>query len=551
MNIKHLALSASLIGLAAMGNAFAQSINVTVDGEVVPFAGQPPIEQDGSVLVPLRGVFEKLGAIVAYDGGTKTVLAVRGATAISLTIGSTRATVNGRPRILSLPAQTLNGTTLVPLRFVSEALGADVRWSGESRTVIITTRGDRPQPESPGSSAPDHDLTITSLTHDATHPLRVGEELTVTLTGTPGCNATFTIPGIEQAKDLPMREMQPGTYIGTIAMPDGVNVKHATILATLHKGRHTAPTIQSAQTLSVDTIGPTIANPSPAPDSALTSGRPVIYGTLSDSGTGVDAQATRILLNGQDITNRATVTPEFVSYKPDVDLPPGPEKVTIIARDRAGNETRADWAFMVMAEEGLIKAVSFSPNDRALGPGDVLTVRMVGRPGGMARFSISGVVNGSAMQEQTPGNYIGSYTIKKGDSLAKSPVSVALAYNGRTVTRNADRAIDIAAGAPDRPILTSPVAGANVGDTVTLAGRARPGTTVRYTIRYSGSLLILPVSGEIADGEVKANDRGEWHIEGIRLSTPVGVSKLSYQAAVVTVGVAGEQSDPVTVDFKH
>lgn len=144
MNTKSYAAIAATIATLGMSATMAhaqQSINVTVDGGVVNFAGQQPIEQYGSVLVPLRGVFERLGATVAYDGNTKSVLAVRGATTVSLQLGSRDAKVNNRTRTLSVPAQAVNGSTLVPLRFVSEALGAQVEWQAPSRTVIVSTNG--------------------------------------------------------------------------------------------------------------------------------------------------------------------------------------------------------------------------------------------------------------------------------------------------------------------------------------------------------------------------------------------------------------------------
>ena len=132
------------LGLVTTGTQAQTPINVTVNGDVVNFSGQQPVEQYGSVLVPLRGVFEKLGATVAYDGGTKTILANRGATNVSLQLGSSTARVNNAPRQLSVPAQAVNGTTLVPLRFVSEALGANVQWRADSRTVVVNSGGSGP-----------------------------------------------------------------------------------------------------------------------------------------------------------------------------------------------------------------------------------------------------------------------------------------------------------------------------------------------------------------------------------------------------------------------
>jgi Copper amine oxidase N-terminal domain len=120
---------------------FIQTINVTVDGDVISFIGQPPVERSGMVLVPLRGVFEKLGASVFYDGPSRSIRAQKGTTEVLLRLGSTDAFVNGQRQTLALPAQTQNGTTLVPLRFVSEALGAQVSWRGASKTVVINTTG--------------------------------------------------------------------------------------------------------------------------------------------------------------------------------------------------------------------------------------------------------------------------------------------------------------------------------------------------------------------------------------------------------------------------
>ncbi|MDX1933277.1 MAG: copper amine oxidase N-terminal domain-containing protein [Capsulimonadales bacterium] len=538
------------------GSAYGQGINVTVDGEVIPFAGQPPVERSGSVLVPLRGVFERLGATVAFDGATKTIVAVKGPTSISLQIGSTQATVNGQPRALSQPAQAIRGTTLVPLRFVSEALGAQVKWSGATRTVIIATGGvpNAPNPgnvANPPTAGNAGDVRVTSLTHNARGPLRAGQTLQVTLQGTSGGTAAFTIPGIEQARSVPMRETSSGTYVGTLTMPTGITVKNAVVLATLKRGAQTAPMLQAGQPLTVDTVGPTLGSLSPVPNASVAPGRPLIYTTYSDAGSGVDPRKVRLFLNGKDITASATVTEAFISYVPAADLAPGRETINLAVRDNAGNETRRNWSFTVAAQESLIKSVRYAPETKALEPGDELTVTMTGRAGGTAKFSVGGTVTGRPMSERSAGTYVGSYTVKKGDSLAKAPVTVTLTVGGRTVTQSAEGAIDIAAGAPETPTITSPQDGASTGETVTLAGTARPGATVRYTIRYSGQLIVLPVSGAIADGEVKADSSGNWRVEGVRLSTPTGVTRLSYQVAAVTVSEAGEASEPATVDFKR
>lgn len=115
-----------------------QPISVNIDGKQQIY-NQPPILQNGSTLVPLRGIFESLGATVDWNGNTQTVTATKESTNVVLKIGSTQPTVNGVTKTISTPAQVLNGSTMVPLRFVSEALGADVNWNGTARSITITS----------------------------------------------------------------------------------------------------------------------------------------------------------------------------------------------------------------------------------------------------------------------------------------------------------------------------------------------------------------------------------------------------------------------------
>jgi hypothetical protein len=120
------------------------AIGVNVDGQPINFTGTQPMEVHGSVLVPLRGVFEALGANVDYNSQTSTITASRGGRLIVLPLGSPTATINGQTAQLSQPAQVYNGTTLVPLRFVAEALGDYVDWS--SATHVVTIQRDHSTP---------------------------------------------------------------------------------------------------------------------------------------------------------------------------------------------------------------------------------------------------------------------------------------------------------------------------------------------------------------------------------------------------------------------
>ena len=118
--------------------ALAQSVTVMVNGSPITF-DQPPVMRAGRVYVPLRGVFQQLGATVVYANGI--INAQGNGRSVHLRIGSNQATINGSPVSLDSPPFLVGARTLVPLRFVSQALGANVNWNNANSTVYITHAG--------------------------------------------------------------------------------------------------------------------------------------------------------------------------------------------------------------------------------------------------------------------------------------------------------------------------------------------------------------------------------------------------------------------------
>ncbi|WP_166242941.1 copper amine oxidase N-terminal domain-containing protein [Paenibacillus turpanensis] len=114
-------------------------IKVTIDGEL-QFFEQPPVNLAGNVLVPMRAIFERLGAVLTWNAQEQSVTATKGSTSIYLKLGSMNATINGVEKPLNVAAQLVNSHTMVPVRFVSEALGAEVSWDANTQTVIIETK---------------------------------------------------------------------------------------------------------------------------------------------------------------------------------------------------------------------------------------------------------------------------------------------------------------------------------------------------------------------------------------------------------------------------
>jgi hypothetical protein len=142
---------AAALCLAPLAAPAQSAVTVIVNGQTMNFA-QPPIVRAGRVFVPLRGVFEQLGATVVYASGQINATA-RGRT-ISLTIGSTQATVDGQPQTIDVAPFIVTDTTFVPLRFISQALGASVNWNDSSSTVTIAGGGGSGGGSGSGGGAP-------------------------------------------------------------------------------------------------------------------------------------------------------------------------------------------------------------------------------------------------------------------------------------------------------------------------------------------------------------------------------------------------------------
>lgn len=121
------------------GIASAQNINVQIDGQNVDFPDQQPYVDRATsrTLIPIRAVTEAMGAVVTWNDNTRTATIDRNGINVKITIGSKNSVVNGVVKQIDAPATVTNGRTMVPLRFLSEAFGATVKWYGTTNTVYI------------------------------------------------------------------------------------------------------------------------------------------------------------------------------------------------------------------------------------------------------------------------------------------------------------------------------------------------------------------------------------------------------------------------------
>lgn len=121
-------------------NSVNSGIHVYYNGKRISFHSysQNPEILEGRTLVPLRSIFEAMGADVEWDGATSTAIAKRGSVEVKITIGANEIYKNGKAVPVDVPAMLLNSRTMVPARVIAEAFGADVQWNGNGRVVLIT-----------------------------------------------------------------------------------------------------------------------------------------------------------------------------------------------------------------------------------------------------------------------------------------------------------------------------------------------------------------------------------------------------------------------------
>jgi len=151
-------------------------ILVLLNGQAISFQGTQPINDKGVVMVPVRGVFQAMGARVTYNSTTREVVAKKGDREIEMGVGRAFAWVNGEQVELPQPVRMQNGHVLIPARFVAEAFGAKVLWNQSKSRVLISYSPTAPQPSTPVIAAP-MEIKFSS---DKRH-YRVGESVRFTL----------------------------------------------------------------------------------------------------------------------------------------------------------------------------------------------------------------------------------------------------------------------------------------------------------------------------------------------------------------------------------
>ena len=462
--------------LLAAFPAAAQDISVYVDGNLVNFGSVPPETKGGRLLVPLRGVFEALGAVVDYDVSTRTIDALRGDTRLKLTLGSPLAFINDQQVTLDTPAETSLGRTMVPLRFVGEALGANVSWNAQTRSVVITspasvplpvTPQPNPMPEPPQPPQPDPEPideapaenTVQGTLVDVSE--RQGNRITIR---TNNIEQSYELQRNAQFERRPLlnRSTLDNPTYGTILPVNSNDLRPGELVQlTLNRRnrvtRITAmPSVTVARVLS--TSGPRITLDDDR-NLSLTVGQNLRY--INPQGQESDNVNLRpgdeIVLFVSPETRRVY---QVSAYRNDVNSALGRDVEDDYLPPVTDEQTPGD----ARPQIDLVTFTTNNPNGVVAKVGDVVTVNVRGTGGLRGTFDLSPRATNLPLRErpQRPGHYFGSYTVRQGDDVTNGRITVRLiGANGNELTQQSLDTISIDTEAPlvigNRPLTGSTI----------------------------------------------------------------------------------------------
>lgn len=192
-----------------------------------------------------------------------------------------------------------------------------------------------------------------------------------------------------------------------------------------------------------------------------------------DAGAGatIDANSVRILVNGQDVTNRSTITRNFFSYRPDQPLPPGENRVQIEFRNTAGQNLAVGWNFTVQQPQAALEINSITHNaaSNPLGPGSNFLATVNGTPN--SQVSLLLVQDGRTVrelraQEVSSGVYVATLNLQGSDRVNEGILVGRLQQQNQTTY-----------AASPQPVIFNTTATGNVAPQLGGAGNGNPGNT--------------------------------------------------------------------------
>lgn len=424
-----------------------RKIEVLVNGTAMPT--DPPVKVIANrLLIPVRGILAALGVDIEHSGSS--IVARVGAKTIQMAIGSSRVYVDGQPMDLGGTIAEIGGTTYVPLRFVSLALGAQAAYDAHAARIEIVS---------------------ALVGKSENHPISSGNTITgaVTAIDRNSAPATITVTRGSSVRTISINSnakivLQDVTARTTIAGSLADIVPGDALTATLNKDG----AVEQIVDLFASRSGTIFA----------VSGNAFVLGNgrvITPTGT------AELSLNGQGARLADLKVGDAVTIRSN----PETNEIRQIMASRKNTGTAAP------ASDVVIKAFAITAT-RPLKAGESFEAVLSGTPGGRASFDIGLFLSGQPMKETSPGEYRGRYTVSGGANFTQVAVYGHLTVGGSEAPRaEAPTQLTVATIAPQVTDVAPPG-----GQTV---NNARPSIFATFAsptdIGINPSSIVLVVNG--------------------------------------------------------
>lgn len=410
-----------------------QTVNIRLNGEAVPFTGQGAVQKGGAILVPLRGIFERLGADVKFDAATGSITAVKLDKTITLRVGDSTGFINGVPRALPAPATVINSAVMVPLRFITDSFGGQIEWDAQNLVANIVTEA---VTAAKLPSPPADDSTVYG---NLTGVYPEINAVTVRVVTSDNLRVQYTKEVQVQIRQIGTPKTQAG--LNDLRIGDQMQIRRdkagfavvLQVLRDLRRGTIKEKTkLPNGNTTILFTNGSSVEFGAKAP--VMLGGS---IGSLDDVKVN-EALVVRINLDtGIGISGAAVTASDPNPLPPDPntlveDTPPP------IPADPNKPETKPeDPPPPAAAVKPEVKELTHDGAGKILKAGDMVSVTIMGTPGAKAAVTVAGLVNARevelAEKADAPGTYTGTITIPVGITLKDAAVTATLTA-GEVVT---------------------------------------------------------------------------------------------------------------------
>jgi len=358
----------------------ARPITIVVNGEELARDPAPRIQAD-RVMVPVVRIYSALGIGISREGNT--IVASAPAKRITITVGSSRATVDARTIVMDAPATEIDGATYVTLRFVADSLGAQASYDSKAaRVEVISSVVGRTLGLERRTSSGSTQIvgTVSALDLDS-----VPESITLTWAGSARTiaitsDAQVIVQDVVTRTDTPatLHDLHVGDAVSIILRRDGrvdqIVARYASRAGTIAAVSASAFVLQSGYVVTPDKSTEITLNSQPA--------------TLADLKVGDNVT---VRLNPDTSEKRQIIVARIVPSTPE---PAGVAQITDVS----------------VAAPGPLRA------------GQSFTVTLHGTPGGHATFDIGSYLTGIALAETEPGTYTTRYTVPPDVNFSRTTV---------------------------------------------------------------------------------------------------------------------------------